>query len=94
MTRPFVGAFSAAFVFLVEKTKLVFSIKALATTSSTIITLNADSVAIPYVYIVVSIAAGFAGEKILRSMLDTVLKRLESKAEKTKESKSDTSKEK
>jgi hypothetical protein len=97
MTRPIVGAFSATFVFLVEKTKLVFSINSAAealTTQvqSTIININVDKSATQYVYIVIGIATGFAGEKILRNMLDTVLKRLETKAEKTKDTKIDTSK--
>ena len=43
-----------------------------------------------FIYIVIGIAAGFAGEKLLRNMIDSVLKRLEEKAAKTKETKTET----
>jgi len=38
-----------------------------------------------YVYAVLAIVSGFAADKILRSMIDGVLRRLEQKAEKTKD---------
>jgi len=37
------------------------------------------------VYAVLAIVSGFAADKVLRNMIDTVLKRLEQKAEKTKD---------
>jgi hypothetical protein len=92
MARPIVGAFSATFVFLVEKSKLVFSINPITEGQApqvqpTIININVNENVIEYVYIVLAIAAGFAGEKILRTMIDRVLKRLEESADKTKETK-------
>jgi hypothetical protein len=94
MVRPVIGAFSATFIFLVEKSKLVFSINPLKVgpappVQPTIININVNENVIEYVYIVLAIAAGFAGAKILRTMIDSVLKRLEEKAEKTKEAKTD-----
>jgi hypothetical protein len=92
MARPILGAFAATFVLWVEKSKWVFSINPVAidekvTTSlqSAIININVSREALPYVLIVIAIVSGFAAEKLLRSMIDRVLKKLEQKAEKTKE---------
>lgn len=49
-----------------------------------IISLNVAKQSEGYVYAVLAIVSGFAADKILRSMIDGVLKRLEQKAEKTK----------
>jgi hypothetical protein len=100
MSRPVLGAFSAVFIFLVEKSKLVFSInptnadgKASAVQSA-IININVKEDVVIFAYFVMAIAAGFAGEKLLRNMIDRVLKRMEEKAEKTKEAKTGTDGEK
>jgi hypothetical protein len=39
-----------------------------------------------YVYMVLAIVSGFAADKLLRDMFDSVLRKLEQKAEKTKDS--------
>ncbi len=90
MARPVIGAFSAVFFFLVEQSKLIFSINRIAegkpiSVQPTVININVNANVIEYVYIVFAVAVGFAGEKALRGMMDKVLKRLEEKAEKTKE---------
>lgn len=89
MARPIIGAFSAVFFYLVEKSKLIFSLNPISATAKTaglpsVLTINVSS-DVRYVYIVFAIAVGFAGEKALRGMMDKVLRRLEEKAEKTKE---------
>jgi len=96
MARPILGGFSAAIIFLIEKSKLVFSINPIGTdgqlvsaVSSSIVNINVNQDATVYAYIVLAIASGFAGEKLIRNMMDRVLKRLEEKAEKTKETKKD-----
>ncbi len=99
MVRPVIGAFSAVFFFLVEQSKLIFSINRIMEGKSisvqpTIININVNPDALQYVYIVLAITVGFAGEKALRGMMDKVLKRLEEKAEKTKETKPETVKNK
>ncbi len=104
LARPVIGAFSAVFFFAVEKTKLIFSINpvyaaaqqvagnTVAAGSSSVLTINVGPANIGYAYIVFAIAVGFAGEKALREMMDKVLKRLEEKAEKTKETSPETAK--
>lgn len=96
LSRAIVGAFSAAFIFLVAQSKWVFSINPVIEGSkvqpmpSTVLSINVDESLLVYVYIVIGIAAGFAGEKLLRNMIDSVLKRLEERAAKTKETKPET----
>jgi len=94
MARPILGGFSATVIFWIEKSKLVFSInpigadgKLVSAVSSSIVNINVNQDATVYAYIVLAIASGFAGEKLIRNMMDRVLKRLEEKAEKTKETK-------
>jgi len=75
----------------VERSKIIFSIGAQenganASKSAQIITLNVGAEYVGYVYAVLVIVSGFAADKILRDMIDGVLKKLEQKAEKTKES--------
>ncbi|WAC08709.1 MAG: hypothetical protein OS130_05825 [Thermodesulfobacteriota bacterium] len=88
-SKPVMSAFSAVFVFILEKSKLIFSINAIDTETpakiaSQIISLNVAKMNEGYVYAVLAIVSGFAADKILRNMIDKVLKRLEQKAEKTK----------
>jgi hypothetical protein len=98
MSRAIIGAFSATFIFLLAQSKWVFSINPVIEGSkgqpmpSTVLSINVDENVLVYVYIVIAIAAGFAGEKLLRNMIDGVLKRLEEKAAKTKETKAETTK--
>jgi len=87
-SKPLMSAFAAVFIFGVEKSKLIFSINPISDTSKTtlqIITLNVTKESEGYVYAVLAIVSGFAADKILRSMIDGVLRRLEQKAEKTKD---------
>jgi hypothetical protein len=91
LSRAIVGAFSASFIFLLAQSKWLFSINPVIEGSkgqpmpSTVLSINVDEGVLTYVYIVLAVAAGFAGEKLLRNMIDRVLKRLEEKAAKTKE---------
>ncbi len=91
LSKPLMSAFAAVFIYGVEKSKLIFSINSIDTQSasnavSKIITLNVTKESEGYVYAVLAIVSGFAADKVLRSMIDGVLKRLEQKAEKTKDS--------
>jgi hypothetical protein len=90
VARPVVGAYTAIFFFILERSKLVFSINAVAqgqasTTHSSLININVPAEGIENAAYVFAFVLGFAGEKALRNMMDKVLKRLEAKAEKTKE---------
>jgi hypothetical protein len=88
LSKPLISAFAAVFIYAVEKSKLIFSINPLTDTSKMslqIITLNVMKGSEGYVYAVLAVVSGFAADKILRSMIDGVLKRLEQKAEKTKD---------
>jgi hypothetical protein len=99
MARPILGAFAATFILWIEKTKWIFSINHLGpgektspAVQSSVININVPEIAYPYVLMVIAIVSGFAAEKLLRSMIDRVLKRLEEKAEKTKEAKTEKKK--
>jgi hypothetical protein len=90
-SKPVMSAFAAVFIYGVEKSKLVFSIDAIDTktassAASQIISLNVTKQSEGYVYAVLAIVSAFAADKVLRSMIDGVLKRMEQKAEKTKDS--------
>jgi hypothetical protein len=108
VARPVVGAYTAVFFFILEKSKLIFSINPLGQVQASAVhsgLANADSLAqaqttaahsslinigvpadtIEYASYIFAFVLGFAGEKALRNMMDKVLKRLEAKAEKTKE---------
>lgn len=90
-SKPVMSAFAAVFIYAVEKSKLIFSINAIdpqtsSTAVSQIISLNVAKQSEGYVYAVLAIVSGFAADKMLRNMIDRVLKRMEQKAEKTKDS--------
>jgi hypothetical protein len=86
ISKPILSAFAAVFIFLIEKSKLIFAIEAgEAGQIKQLITLNVPQSAENYVYAILAIASGFSADKILRGMIDRVLKRLEEKAEKGKE---------
>jgi hypothetical protein len=89
-SKPVMSAFAAVFIYIVEKSKLVFSINVIkpetaSNAASQIISLNVSKQSEGYVYAVLAIVSGFAADKMLRSMIDRVLKRMEQKAEKTKD---------
>jgi hypothetical protein len=93
LTKPLMSAFATVFIFILEKSKLIFSINIVAGTqsphsaaASQIISLNVTPEGAGYAYAVLAIVSGFAADKILRNMIDSVLKKLEQKAEKTKDS--------
>ena len=91
-SKPVMSAFAAVFIYGLEKSKLIFSINPITGIGSTskaasqIITLNVIPEAVGYVYAVLAIVSAFSADKILRSMFDRVLKRLEQRADKGKDS--------
>ncbi len=93
LSKPLLSAFAAVFIYILEKSKLIFSITTTSgagntakTAASQLITLNVSPEGEGYVYATLAIVSGFAADKILRSMIDGVLKKLEQKAEKSKDS--------
>lgn len=96
LSKPVLGAFAAVFIFILEKSKIIFSLNPVSegsvteTATQQIITINVGESAIGYVYAILAVASGFAADKILREMIDKVLRRLEEKAEKTKETKEES----
>lgn len=91
MVKPLMGAFAAVFIYVVEKSKLIFSINPVSVggsneAASQLITFNVSWDSVGYVYVVLAIASAFAADKLLRSTFDSVLKRMEQKAEKTADS--------
>ncbi|MEW6103624.1 MAG: hypothetical protein AB1630_07430 [bacterium] len=83
--KPILGAFAAVFIFVLEKSELIFSINPIQNTLGNIITINVPPDSEGYVYAILAVSSGFAGDKILRSTIGKVLERLEDKAEKNKE---------
>ncbi|NDV14182.1 hypothetical protein GZH52_15540 [Crenobacter sp. HX-7-9] len=91
LAKPLMGAFAALFVFVLEKSKLLFAIvtpdgSAGHAAASQLITINVGTADAGYVYAALAVASGFGADKLLRSTFDNVLKRLEQRAEKTKDS--------
>jgi hypothetical protein len=89
-SKPLMSAFAAVFIYSLEKSKLIFSINTIDTqtaskAASQIISLNVAKQSEGYVYAVLAIVSAFAADKMLRNMIDRVLKRMEQKAEKTKD---------
>jgi hypothetical protein len=91
-SKPVMCAFAAVFIFIVEKSKLIFSIIEVSanqsvpkTTATQVISLNVCEGCAGYTYAVLAIVSAFAADKVLRTMIDSVLKKLEQKAEKTKD---------
>lgn len=96
-SKPLMSAFATIFIFILEKSKLIFSINTVPgaqsapaaspdTTMAQLISINVSQEGVGYAYAVIAVVSGFAADKILRNMIDTVLKRLAQKAEKTKDS--------
>ncbi|TIC80573.1 hypothetical protein [Crenobacter intestini] len=91
LAKPLMGAFAALFVFVLEKSKLLFAIVTADGAvghgaASHLITINVGAADAGYVYAELAVASGFGADKLLRSTFDSVLKRLEQRAEKTKDS--------
>jgi hypothetical protein len=87
-SKPVMSAFAAVFIYGLEKSKLIFSINPITSTKATsqIIAINVMPEAVGYVYAVLAIVSAFSADKVLRSMFDRVLKKLEQKADKGKDS--------
>ncbi len=86
VVRPILGSFAAIFIYFLEKANLLFAIVAPANeTVSLLLSTNAKDRKATYVYLILAVASGFAAEKLLRSMMDRILNKLEEKAEKTKQ---------
>jgi hypothetical protein len=90
LSKPVMSAFAAVFIYSLEKSKLIFSIntidsEAASKAASQIISLNVARQSEGYVYAVLAIVSAFAADKMLRNMIDRVLKRMEQKAEKSKD---------
>jgi hypothetical protein len=85
--KPILSAFAAAFVYLIEKSKLIFSISTPTDVTSNIVILKVGKDVAGYAYALLAVVSGFASDKLLRDMIDGVLRKLEQKAEKTKETK-------
>lgn len=87
--KPALSAFAAVFSYLVERTKLLFSFSsgspAGQAAATQLLTLNVSPENLGYVYALLGLVSGFAAEKVLRAMIDRVLKKLEQQAEKSKE---------
>jgi hypothetical protein len=85
LAKPVLSAFAALFVYAVARSRLLFTIGAAPDGAPP--ALLALSIppgeATAFAYVVLAIASGFAADKVLRDMIDRVLKRLEEKAEKT-----------
>ncbi|MBI5193796.1 MAG: hypothetical protein HZA08_10200 [Nitrospirae bacterium] len=92
ISKPILAAFAAVFICVLEKSKLIFSITPVTESGETmttgiqqIISINVPADYAGYVYAILAIASGFSADKLMRGMIDRVLKRLEENAEKTKE---------
>jgi hypothetical protein len=88
VAKPVLSAFAALFVYAVAHSGLIFSLgapdAAKVGTSAAPLALNVPAgESTAFAYIVLAIVSGFAADKVLRDMIDRVLKRLEEKAEKT-----------
>ncbi len=89
-SKPLMSAFAAGFIYLLEKSKLVFSINApngggAGDAWPQMISINVSPEGVGYVYAVMAIVSAFAADKVLRNTIDCVLKRMAQQAEKTKE---------
>jgi hypothetical protein len=89
LSKPLMSGFAAVFIYILARSKIIFSITAPDQTKATvspIINLNVPSEGLGYAYAMLAIVSGFAADKVLRNMIDNVLKKLEQRAEKSKDS--------
>jgi hypothetical protein len=89
LSKPLMSGFAAVFIYILARSKIIFSITTpgqTQTTVSQIINLNVSPDGVGYTYAMLAIVSGFAADKVLRNMIDKVLKKMEQKAEKGKDS--------
>lgn len=92
LSKPLMSGFAAVFIYILARSKLIFSITATPPADLPkaavyqIINLNVPQEGVGYVYAILAIVSGYAADKVLRNMIDNVLKKLEQKAEKSKDS--------
>jgi hypothetical protein len=89
LSKPLMSGFAAFFIYILARSKIIFSITTpgqTQTTVSQIISFNVSPDGVGYAYAMLAIVSGFAADKVLRNMIDKVLKRMEQKAEKGKDS--------
>lgn len=87
-SKPVLSGFAAIFIFILAQSKLIFAIgpaSEAAKPTSQIININVSAGAEGYAFAILAVISGFAADKVLRNMIDAVLKKLEQKAEKTKD---------
>jgi hypothetical protein len=86
VVRPILGSFAAVFIYFLEKARLLFSlVDSGAAAASLLLSTSEGNRQATYLYLILAVVSGFAAEKLLRSMMDRILKLLEEKAEKTKQ---------
>jgi hypothetical protein len=81
LTLPVLGAFSATVVYAVVHSGLLISIG--TTSPGGAVAFTATHATEGYVYAVVALVSGFAADRVLGNIINSVLRRLEQKAEKT-----------
>lgn len=88
VAKPVLSAFAAVFVYAMAQSSLIFSIGNGASASNpAIVHLSvSEGRATAFAYAILAVVSGFSADKLLRGMIDAVLKRLEQKAEKTAKS--------
>ncbi len=89
LSKPLMSGFAAVFIYILARSKIIFSLTSPGqpqTTVSQIISINVSPEGLGYAYAMLAIVSGFAADKVLRNMIDNVLKKLEQKAEKSKDS--------
>lgn len=91
VTRPILSAFGAVLLAILVKAELVLAINPPADWAG-VLALQVGKNA-GYAYAALALVAGFAADKLLRDMIGRVLKQLEQKAEKSKESTAESKKE-
>ncbi len=83
LAKPILSAFAAAFVYVVARSAIVFSLGPPDGSSGPVVSLGVPAGATAFAFAVLAVVSGFAADKLLRDMIDRVLKRLEERAEKS-----------
>lgn len=89
LAKPILSAFAAIFIYLLERSRLLLAIipaGQAAEAGTAAITFQVNPASLGYTYALLALLAGFAADKVLRIMIDRVLKKLEQQAEKQKAS--------
>jgi len=84
VSRPILSAFGAVMVAILVKAEIVLAINPSAERTGLVALRVAQDVG--FAYAALALVAGFAADKILRDMIGRVLKQMEQKAEKSKDS--------